>query len=159
MNKRLALLTGMGVGAGVMFLLDPDRGARRRALVRDKVIRFTRVSGCTIEKLSRDLRNRVIGVVSELRSMAGDGDVSDSVLVNRIKAQLGRYPVHDRSISIDAQDGVVTLTGDSLERELQTLISAVSSVRGVKDVINNLTVHETAEGISSLQGRPVGVSP
>jgi hypothetical protein len=31
----VALFTGLALGAGTMFLLDPDRGVRRRALVRD----------------------------------------------------------------------------------------------------------------------------
>ena len=40
-----ALLGGIGIGAALMYLLDPDRGRRRRALVRDKAVHFARVSG------------------------------------------------------------------------------------------------------------------
>jgi len=83
MNKRLALITGVGVGAGVMYILDPDRGRRRRALLRDKVIRYTHVSSETAGKISRDLRNRAIGVISELRGSFRDAAVPDSVLINR----------------------------------------------------------------------------
>ena len=36
MNLKV-LLTGLGVGAGLMYFLDPRHGNRRRALVRDKV--------------------------------------------------------------------------------------------------------------------------
>jgi hypothetical protein len=34
----LTFIGGMGVGASLMYMLDPDRGSRRRALVRDKII-------------------------------------------------------------------------------------------------------------------------
>src|SRR5438067_8044488 len=38
MNKALTLLMGFGMGMGLMFLLDPDRGRRRRALMRDQAV-------------------------------------------------------------------------------------------------------------------------
>jgi osmotically-inducible protein OsmY len=158
MNKRLALLASAGVGAGVMFLLDPDRGKRRRALLRDKAIHLSRVSGDTIGKISRDVRNRAIGVASEVRASLKESEVPDSVLVDRVKSRLGRYPVHDRSIAVLANTGTVTLRGDVLANEVDALLSAVSAVRGVKNVINQLVVHESPEGISSLQGRPVGAN-
>ena len=156
MNKRLALLTAASIGAGAMYLLDPDRGARRRGLLRDKAVRFTRVTRCSLGQLSRDLRNRATGVISEIRASTTTGDVADSVLVNRIKSQLGKYPVHHRSILIDANGGAVTLSGDVLQSEAGKIVAAVSSVRGVKDVINHLAIHETATGIPGVQGHPIG---
>ena len=38
MQGQSKLLTGVIVGAGAMYLLDPDRGARRRSLLRDRGI-------------------------------------------------------------------------------------------------------------------------
>jgi osmotically-inducible protein OsmY len=158
MNKRLAVLAGLGLGAGAMFILDPARGRRRRAFLRDKAIHLTRVSGCTLGKTSRDLRNRAIGLISETRSSLKEGQVPDDVLADRVKSRLGRYAVHDRSIAIRAQDGRVILTGDILASELDTLLAAVSAVRGVQNVSNELVVHETPDGISSLQGRPISAN-
>jgi len=34
----MTLLASAGLGAGLMYFLDPDRGRRRRALVRDKAV-------------------------------------------------------------------------------------------------------------------------
>ena len=156
MDKRIAFFTGLGVGAGVMYMLDPDRGKRRRALVRDQMIHVSNTSREALRKASRDLRNRAVGVVAETKALFGDEHVPDPVLVDRVRARLGRYPVHHRTIQIDAEDGIVTLSGETLTKEVDIIIDAVTSVRGIKDVVNNLAAHETAEGISSLQGEPGG---
>jgi uncharacterized membrane protein len=57
-----------------------------------------------------------------------------------------------------ASEGVVRLQGPILKREAGQLIRAVSRVRGVRDVIDHLDVHEQAGHVPSLQGgrAPVG---
>jgi hypothetical protein len=61
------LLTGVAVGAGLMYLFDPERGRTRRKLLGDKMVAwtndFTDAAGAT----ARDLRNRAQGVVAETR--------------------------------------------------------------------------------------------
>lgn len=36
--KNGSLINGVVLGAGLMYLLDPDRGARRRSVRRDQVV-------------------------------------------------------------------------------------------------------------------------
>jgi len=64
------LLTGVAVGAGLMYLFDPERGRTRRKLLGDKLTAwtndFTDAAGAT----ARDLRNRARGVVAETRGAA-----------------------------------------------------------------------------------------
>lgn len=156
MDKRVAFFTGLGIGAGAMFLMDPDRGRRRRALVRDKAVRFSHKSKEALDKTACDLKNRVSGVVAETSARFTERRVPDSTLADRVRAELGRYPVHDGAFEIDAENGVVILSGDTLAQEVQMIVRAVESVRGVRDVENNLVVHQAADGISSLQGQPRG---
>ena len=64
-NSALMLLVGMGLGAALMYVLDPERGRRRRALLRDKMIAATNDANRALGKTARDLRNRAQGVVAE----------------------------------------------------------------------------------------------
>jgi hypothetical protein len=53
---------------------------------------------------------------------------------------------------VRANDAVITLTGDVLASEVSGVLRGAAGVRGVNFVQNNMTVHQSAEGIPSLQG-------
>jgi gas vesicle protein len=67
----LMLLTGAGIGALVMYLIDPEQGRRRRAVMRDKLISAGNQAADFINSKSRDLSNRAQGTVAEARSSLG----------------------------------------------------------------------------------------
>ena len=69
MNKTLAVLGGIGAGAAVMYFLDPDRGARRRALVRDKAVGLKNDASYAIAGKAKDLRNRAQGLAHEAKGL------------------------------------------------------------------------------------------
>ena len=64
MMKTLPFMGGLGAGAGLMLFLDPAGGVRRRALVRDKLARSTRVARDAAGTTARDLRNRAHGAAA-----------------------------------------------------------------------------------------------
>jgi hypothetical protein len=72
--KAASLLTGVGVGAALMYLLDPERGKGRRGAARDKAVALANRTGRVVARRSRDLGNRAKGVASEIRSAAGFRD-------------------------------------------------------------------------------------
>jgi len=150
--KRNSALYGAALGAALMYLLDPDRGRYRRALVRDKAASGMNRLDDALQVALRDLRNRTTGVIAELNSWLTASSVSDDVLVNRIRSNIGRVVSHPKVIDVKVQDGFVTLSGPVLIHEHKPLYRCVASVRGVKDVDDRLEVHETAEQISELQG-------
>jgi BON domain len=154
----LTLLYGIGIGAALMYILDPDRGGRRRALIRDKAVRASNKTQEFVGKMSRDLSNRAQGLVAETRNLFRHEDVPDEILVERIRAELGRHPVHDRAVEITVNQGRVALRGPALASEVDEILSAVSAVRGVSGVDNQLDVHEQAGSISSLQGEALGAA-
>lgn len=68
------LFSGLALGALTMFLLDPDKGRRRRALARDKIYSTGVRTRKRIDAKSRDLANRAKGLRAEARHMMSDDD-------------------------------------------------------------------------------------
>src|SRR3989442_3569855 len=152
MNKTLGLIGSIGLGAGLMYALDPDRGKRRRSLLRDKVDHAINTTESAIQTTSRDLRNRAYGIAAGAKALFEKADVTDDVLVERVRSKLGRVVSHPHSIEVSAHLGTVTLSGPILEIEVEPLINCVSSVAGVNDVMNNLEAHKEVGDVPGLQG-------
>ncbi|HET9530117.1 MAG TPA: BON domain-containing protein, partial [Blastocatellia bacterium] len=152
MNKGLGLISGIGLGAGLMYILDPDRGNRRRALMRDKVSRAANRMGDAIETTARDMSHRAHGVMAETKNILSKDQPEDDVLVARVRSKMGRVVSHPHSINVEAESGRVTLSGPILESEVDRLLSCVSGVRGVTEVVNNLEAHKEAGDVPGLQG-------
>jgi hypothetical protein len=67
-RKTAALLGGIGLGAALMYVLDPERGRRRRAMVRDKAVAIANRTGRAVAARSRDLNNRAKGLAVQMRA-------------------------------------------------------------------------------------------
>lgn len=155
-RHRWTLLGGLGIGAGLMYLLDPKRGPRRRAAAQSKAAHSLRAGGTALGRASRDLIHRGKGLAAEAgaRLPFRHEPVEDRVLEDRVRSKMGRFVSHAHAIEVLADDGEVTLSGEILESEAAGLLAAVRSVRGVRKVDDQLRVHESAEHVSSLQGEP-----
>jgi len=68
MRGVFAILAGLGIGAGLMYLFDPQGGNRRRALIRDKATKLNRQTREALEGTAKDLSNRAKGMTHELKS-------------------------------------------------------------------------------------------
>ena len=149
-NNR-ALLMGLGLGVGLMYFMDPERGRRRRALVRDKVAHTTRVSSKALGAVGLDLAHRAAGLIARARGVVRRRPVDDGVLVERVRAKLGRVVSHPHAIDVNASNGYVRLRGAVLRSEASRLVRVVARVHGVREVIDALDVHLSAD-IPALQG-------
>jgi len=76
MNKGLVLMSGVGFGAGFMYVFDPDRGKRRRALILDQAVRAANTTSEAMRIVSRDASNRTRGVVASMQSCLSRGFVT-----------------------------------------------------------------------------------
>ena len=145
-----ACLAGLALGAGFMYLADPDQGRQRRARIRDKTVRISRRGRDRLEAATRDLRERIQGITARFRTAFGDEPVADGVLVERVTAELRNYVSHPHAIEVTATDGVVTVSGPILPSEVQELVRRVKKLPGVSGVENDLDVYETGD-VPALQ--------
>lgn len=151
-KQNWTLAGGLGLGAGLMYLLDPQRGGRRRALLRDKAVHATKVGRDGLGKTSRDLAHRSKGLLAETRSTLRREEPTDELLADRVRSRLGRLVTHPSAVEVTARDGRVTLSGPVLATELDRLLSGVEKVRGVREVENRLEAHERPGDVPGLQG-------
>jgi hypothetical protein len=152
MIMPFSLLTAAGFGAGLAYLFDPDRGSRRRSLVRDQLAHAWSKSARAADVTWRDASHRAYGSVAAVRSALAGEDGSSEVLIARVRSKMGRHVSHPSSIVVSASGGQVTLGGSILADEVHGLLSAVKSVKGVTGVDNQLEVHQSPENIPGLQG-------
>ena len=159
-GRRLSgVVYGMAAGAALALLLDPRRGAARRAGVRQRAGRAVRQARRFAEAGARDLEHRVRGLAHEVSSRWQGGEVPDEVLVERVRAALGRVTEHHRLIDVTSQDGEVELRGHVLDAEWEVLVHAVKGVRGVRDVVDHMKHHARPGNLSALQGATVRPGP
>jgi uncharacterized membrane protein len=146
------LITGVLLGAGAMYLLDPDRGSRRRSLLRDQGVHAGHKVGDGLAATARDARNRTRGAAAELRSRFRKDQVDDEILHERVRSAIGRVVTHPSSVTVLVDQGRVTLKGDVVAHEVDGLLEQVKGVRGVEAVQNELAMHPSADGVPALQG-------
>lgn len=148
-------MVGLAAGAGLMYLFDPERGRRRRALLRDQVTHARGELddlGQTAVARSRDLRNRARGLVAEAAARVQPEEVEESVLVERVRSSIGRVVANPGALDVSVEGGTVILAGRVLSDEVQDVVDTVRHVRGVERVENRLEVHREPGDVSDLQG-------
>lgn len=152
MNKNYSFLTGFALGAAFMYVFDPAGGRRRRARVKDQFTRLAHTTGEGLDATARDLSNRAAGAAAEARRRFRSDRPDDDVLVERVRAALGRVVSHPRAIDVEACNGTVCLCGPILTHEMSALLRAVELVPGVRHVDNQLEPHDQPGNIPALQG-------
>lgn len=151
MNDRIVIAAATAFGAGLMYWLDPSAGRRRRARAVEKAIHWRQAGVHEVDMTVRDVGHRLYGRALEARARLKREPVASGVLVQRVRARIGRLVSHPGAICVTAADGYVTLSGAVLADEVTRLISAVRAVRGVREVLSDLQVHETPSSVPSLQ--------
>jgi gas vesicle protein len=145
---------GAIVGARLMYLFDPDRGRSRRVRLRDKAVRAFHLLGRQGNKQIRNVGNHLIGRLYELRSSIRDrsSEISDDILLDRVRAQLGRDVRHLRMLDFRVENGCVVVEGPALRGEAHRIRERLQKTRGVRDC--DVRVQEVQqEELERLSGR------
>jgi len=72
LERTFMLLTGVGVGVGLMYLLDPSLGRRRREVIRDKMASAAHQAGESVTGAWEDVSHRAQGLMHETKGMVSD---------------------------------------------------------------------------------------
>jgi osmotically-inducible protein OsmY len=150
-ESALTFLAGFVLGGVTVALLDPRRGAARRALLRDKAFSAVKDAAETGSRRARDVQQRLRGVVYEAKARMSEQDVPDDILIERVRAQIGRPVSHPRAIDVRAQNGRVVLSGPILADEADELIRRISRIPGVRSIESELELHTDSGDVPSLQ--------
>ncbi len=146
MIRALSLL---GIGAGLMYYFDPDRGRRRRALVRDQFDHQLHQLDTLSRKAGRDTRNRAQGLVAEGRALLTSDHAPDRVIAERIRSAIGRVVTKPSDIQVSVLYGQATVSGPILPDEVEPLLDTVASTRGVIGVVDHLQPHYGSDTLSA----------
>ena len=152
MASKLAVIGSAGIGAVLMYILDPERGRRRRAIASDQVRHLARKGAETLRARGRDAANRARGLVAEAQALFRPDDVDDRVLEARVRSELGRYVSHPGSIDVSVDGGRLTVAGPVLANEVDALLAGLCRVRGIRDVASELEPHDDPGTVPGLQG-------
>ncbi len=158
-GRGSSFIYGFLAGAAAVWLLDPTQGRARQVRLRDRVLSLGRRTRREVVSRSRDLKHRAQGLAREAEARLKEGPIPDDILIERVRAQMGRPVSHASVIEVKAESGCVTLYGPILRSEVEDLVSRVQKVRGVREVHNQLEVHESSGEVPGLQGKGGAQAP
>jgi len=149
------LLTGLAIGAGAMYIFDPEQGCRRRAYAGQKAMHGGHAAGQWITGKSADFAHRAWGAVTELRCSLRDRkrSIPDDILEARVRSQLGHVLSYPGAISVHAHDGQVTISGNVLPGERSRVEDRIRKTRGVRNWNIQVVERQVIERIPELQGQ------
>src|SRR5919109_1598361 len=120
------LLTLAGLGAALTYFFDPQSGARRRAMARDRALAFFRRRGRGLGRVQAGAQ----GLVQKAKHRTAEeklGEPNDATLAPK------------GQIDVNAEDGVVILRGEvENDKLIKDLEERTRSVQGVMQVENLL---------------------
>lgn len=152
LHNTVSLVGGVSLGAGLMYFLDPDRGRRRRTLMRARGNRWSRKTLEFADSTRLDVQNRAEGMGEAVKSWIQPAPpVSDRTLTERVRFALGRYSRHPSMIDVHVTDGTVTISGPVLEAEFDAICHAIARIPGVAQIFNRLERHQSSDDVPALQ--------
>jgi osmotically-inducible protein OsmY len=125
------IVAAAGLGATGMYLLDPERGNARRATLRDRTMHAVRRGWRWTRGATTGLRDHIRGLLADWHARRVEDRPSDTVLVERVRSEMGHFIRHPHKVSVTADTGWVRLAGYVLPDEKDALVSAIRNVPGV----------------------------
>jgi uncharacterized membrane protein len=144
-TNRWMLLGGLAAGAAALYFLDPDQGQKRRTAFATKAKRMGKSVAEEASKSGRDAWHQVAGNARKIWNRVSWEQPDDDILVERIRARLGRIVSHPPDVHVASDHGTITLWGRAPNREIYAMVRTLGSMHGVREIRNHLEIHERPE--------------
>lgn len=132
------------IGAALMYFFDPQSGTRRRHMLRDRTLAFSRRGGRRAERLGRGVAAEAYGLKQQATHMREEPkeQPDDATLAQKVQSEIFRDPdVPKGQINVNAEEGKIVLRGEVDRSELiEELVERTRKVQGVREVENLLRV-------------------
>ncbi len=144
---------GAGLGAGLMYLLDPQGGRGRRALARDKSVSALKTGGKAAAKTSRQLGDKSRELVSQAGSKLRQSDLVENggALLKKVQKKVRHAVSHPSAVEAAVEEGKVILRGLVLASEVAALLAAIGSIQGIGEIENQLEIHESTQDLAAYR--------
>jgi uncharacterized membrane protein len=152
MKTTVSLIGAATFGAGLMYVLDPAFGKRRRALIKDVATHGAKVLARGVDITGRDTAHRLKGVLQETKDVFNRESVPDEILTDRVRAEVGRVSSHPNVEAI-VESGCVMLLGPVVAWEEDRILKAVRSVHGVMGIINRMEPYQPRKNMPTQASR------
>ena len=148
-NKPMATLGAAAAGALAMYYLDPELGARRRAVLADRVR-----GGVPGERRAPRARARSLHRAQQRLA----DPRSDAELRDRVQGALDRMVSHPRALYVAVHEGVVRLSGRLLAQERAGVIEQVQRLPGVAKLVDATTAYANPHELARVPHPVPGTS-
>jgi hypothetical protein len=135
----------LGIGAAVAaltYFFDPQNGARRRNMARDRALALFRSGGHTASRAGRTVAAEAYGLKQKATHLREEEkpQPDDVTLARKVESEIFRdADVPKGQINVNAEGGVVYLRGEIDNPDLiKDLEKAARNVQGVREVENLL---------------------
>ena len=136
----LKVILGAAAGFAAAWFLDPNDGARRRNVARDKALKYARQGKDEAVRRADYAAGQVKGAAVQKAPVGGRTDaaerLNDPALQAKVESEIFREPDAPKDrVSVNVENGVVYLRGELEDREgIERLRDAASKVEGVRSV-------------------------
>ena len=155
LTPMVTFMAGMAVGAGLMYMMDPEVGSRRRLQAREAAGRYMHRTQDTMRQQAQRLsgRGRQEDMTRGAETMTSQQDTMDDIdLREKIRSRLQERIDNADRIEIEVSGGMVTLSGSAKTHEVDRIIDAASTLPNVRSVINRISVQGQPTGSSGMPG-------
>ena len=154
------LVVGAAVGAAAAYFLDPQGGRQRRQQLLDRGASLSRQGASDAVGKATQAANKAKGAAMSAAPTGTPSheDLGDVGLVRKVESEIFRDADTPKGqVSVNAENGVVTLRGEVDKEWIERLGSAAEQVDGVQAVRNLLhppgTPAPTAPGVGATAAR------